>query len=61
MFDENDITDVDRLAKSLWDAYSIKAGGKTFDGKDLPQWEELGEDRQSCWHFVAKRAIQIFR
>ena len=61
MLDENDMTDVERLAGALWDAYSIKAGGKTFDGKPLPTWEELGEDRQSCWHAVAKRAIQVLR
>lgn len=61
MLDENDMTDVERLAGALWDAYSIKAGGKTFDGKPLPTWEELGEDRQFCWHAVAKRAIQVLR
>ncbi len=44
------------LAKLLWDAYSLQAGGKTFDGKPLPTWEELGEDRQSCWLAVADAA-----
>ena len=38
-----------RIAKLMWDAYAIQAGGKTFDGKPLPTWDELGEDRQSCW------------
>lgn len=37
------------IAKLMWDAYAIQAGGKTFDGKPLPAWDELGEDRQSCW------------
>jgi hypothetical protein len=37
------------IAKIMWDAYAIQAGGKTFDGKPLPTWDELGEDRQSCW------------
>jgi hypothetical protein len=37
------------MAKLMWDAYAIKAGGITFDGKPLPTWDELGEDRQSCW------------
>lgn len=36
-------------AKLMWDAYAVKAGGKTFDGKPLPTWDELGEERQSCW------------
>jgi hypothetical protein len=37
------------IAKRMWDAYAIQAGGKTFDGKPLPIWDELGEERQSCW------------
>jgi hypothetical protein len=61
MFDEYDTTGVDRLSTELWKSYSYKAGGKTFDGKPLPTWEELGEDRQECWRAVARRAIQIFR
>jgi hypothetical protein len=37
------------IAKLMWNAYAIQAGGKTFDGKPLPTWDELGEERQSCW------------
>ena len=37
------------IAKLMWDAYAFRAGGITFDGKPLPTWDELGEDRQSCW------------
>jgi hypothetical protein len=37
------------IAERMWDAYAIQAGGKTFDGKPLPTWDELGEERQSCW------------
>ena len=37
------------IAKLMWDAYAVQAGNKTFDGKPLPTWDELGEDRQSCW------------
>lgn len=42
-----------KTAKRMWDAYTFRAGGKTFDGKPLPSWEELGEDRQSCWTAAA--------
>ena len=41
------------IAKLMWDAYAIQAGGKTFDGKPLPTWDELGDDRQSCWGAAA--------
>jgi hypothetical protein len=43
-----------KLAKRMWGAYSIRAGGKTFDGKPLPNWDELGEDRQACWIAAAE-------
>ena len=36
------------IAKLMWDAYAIQAGGKTFDGKPLPTWGELGAERQAC-------------
>ena len=39
----------ENIAKLMWNAYSIQAGGKTIDGKPLWTWNELGEDRQSCW------------
>ena len=41
--------DAMEMAKQMWDAYAFRAGGITFDGKPLPTWDELGEDRQSCW------------
>lgn len=47
-------------AKKLWEAYSEAAGGKTFDGKPLPTWDELGEDRQKCWDAAAETAFSWF-
>ena len=41
--------DAMKTARHMWDAYAFRAGGITFDGKPLPTWDELGEDRQSCW------------
>lgn len=41
------------IAKLMWDAYATQAGGKTFDGKPLPTWDELGDERQSCWAAAA--------
>ena len=49
------------IAKLMWGAYATQAGGKTFDGKPLPSWEELGGERQSCWvaaAFVAADRIE---
>ena len=46
----------DALPREMWEAYSVRAGGKTFDGKPLPTWDELGEDRQACWRAAAYAA-----
>jgi hypothetical protein len=45
-----------RALTRMWAAYAHQAGGKTFDGKPLPTWEELGEERQACWR-AALRAL----
>jgi hypothetical protein len=37
------------LGRVAYDAYCVQAGGKTFDGKPLPTWFELGNDRRLCW------------
>jgi hypothetical protein len=42
------------IAKLMWDAYAFRAGGKTFDGKPLPTWDGLGDERQYCWTGVAE-------
>ena len=41
------------MEKEMWDAYAKQAGGVTFDGKPLPTWDELGEERQACWKAAA--------
>ncbi len=42
------------VARKIWDIYVKAAGGKTYDGKPLPTWDELGEERQRCWFAVAE-------
>jgi hypothetical protein len=46
-----------QLARIMYAAYNLQAGGKTYDGKDLPTWKELGADRQACWLAAAKAAV----
>jgi hypothetical protein len=45
-----------RALQRMWGAYSAAGGGKTYDGKPLPTWDELGADRQACWR-AALQAI----
>lgn len=46
-------------AMIAYEAYCQQAGGKTYDGKPLPTYEELGTDRQACWE-AAALALQSF-
>lgn len=46
----------EQIAASMYHAYCKQAGGKTFDGKPLPTWAEIGAERQSCWVAAAKQA-----
>ena len=44
------------VVKKMWAAYCKAAGGVTYDGKPLPTWEELGDNRQKCWIAAGKEA-----
>ena len=44
-----DIKDPNEKAIKAYAAYCVQAGGVTFDGKPLPTFDELGEERQACW------------
>jgi uncharacterized protein (UPF0335 family) len=46
-------------ARRMWNAYAFRAGGITFDGKPLPTWDGLGDERQSCW--VAAASVTASR
>ncbi len=39
-------------AEQLWDIYAEAVGGKTFDGKPLPKFDELGK-QQVGWLAIA--------
>lgn len=38
-----------QLAISAYNAYGDDAGWKTWNGKDMPQWDDLGIAVQSHW------------
>ena len=44
-------------AMAAWDAYSKASGGKTYDGKPLPNWDDLGHKKQEAWMAAAIAAI----
>ena len=47
---------IEQIAQAMWAAYSEQAGGLAFDGRPLPTWEQLGDDRQQCWIAAAQAA-----
>lgn len=53
------VPEIDPLPINLWAAYSAAANGVTFDGRPLPNWDNLGPDRQACWQAVADAARSI--
>lgn len=45
----------EQLAQAAYAAYCKQAGGKTFDGKPLPTFAQIGPERQDCWIAAAKQ------
>lgn len=43
------LEDLDRDARAAYERYFANAGGKTFDGRPMPDWEKLTEVVQSHW------------
>lgn len=40
-----------------FEAYSESMSGKTFDGRPIPKWDELGVPIQEGWESAAQAAI----
>lgn len=47
------------IAQVGFEAYSKNAGGKTWDGKDIPKWEDVGEKVQSNHMAMALAIIEF--
>lgn len=46
------------LGQLAFNAYNAKAGGKTYDGKDVPAWADLGEAVQANWEASARAVME---
>lgn len=42
------------LAQVAFDAYAKNKGGKTYDNKPIPKWEDVGEDVKRAWRAAAE-------
>jgi hypothetical protein len=43
----------DEDAPAAYAAYATATGGKTWDGRDMPTWADLGERIQGAWRAAA--------
>jgi hypothetical protein len=43
------------LGKEAFETYNADAGGKTWDGKDIPAWENLTPEVRQHWISAALR------
>lgn len=41
-----------------YDAYAKSTGGKTFDGRDMPKWEDLPEPIRKAWWHAAMSILE---
>jgi hypothetical protein len=53
----------ERLAKTMFEAYSKASGGKTWDGKPIPPWNDalgdIGPKVRSYWIAAADSALDM--
>lgn len=47
------------LGREAYTAYAMSVGGKAYDGRPLPTWEELSEQRRNGWAAAAQRVVDI--
>lgn len=56
--DDQALTDIE-LAEEMFKSYNAQAGGKTWDGKDIPPFSECGEKVRANWEAAARRAREL--
>jgi hypothetical protein len=49
---------MDDIGRIAYAAYAKHTDGKTYDGRDMPKWEDLGERIQGAWRAAASAATQ---
>lgn len=47
-----------KLAKIAFDAYNKEAGGKTWDGRDIPPFSDVGDKVQANWDAAAAAIVE---
>lgn len=50
-------TDTERLGRAAFEQYGRAMGGRTYDGKPIPKWEEVGEKVREGWRQAAHAVV----
>lgn len=58
---ERDFTPEGHRGKVAYEAYSGSTGGKTFDGRQMPAWADLGDRIQLAWITAARAVADALR
>lgn len=45
-------------AKEAYRAYAARSGGKTHDGRAMPEWEDVGEAVQANWVASVRQTLE---
>lgn len=49
-----------KIGRAAYEAYCEERGWKAFDGKPLPQWDDVALGIKQAWITAAKAAVQKF-
>ncbi|MDG9703826.1 hypothetical protein [Streptomyces sp. DH37] len=53
-----DPSDTEALARAAYTAYGEATGSRTWDGRPMPDWAELGETIQRAWSAAATTVLR---
>jgi hypothetical protein len=43
-----------------YEAYAVETGGKTYDGRNMPKWDELPDKIKIAWQMAADRIVRAW-
>lgn len=48
---------IEAIARIGYEGYAASTGGKTFDGRDMPRWEDLPARTVEAWKAAAEAML----
>lgn len=46
--------------QTAYDAYTVATGGKTWDGRDMPTWDQLGDRIRDAWTDAGRAVLEAY-